>query len=59
MPTITVRYKCNACTDGIVKKVLKETVRTMDLFVKDCDKCGKSFGIKSISTLEKIEEKPI
>lgn len=51
----TRRLKCDNCADGIVKMVVKSTKRAIEFDVKDCDKCGKSFGFKSVSNLEDAE----
>lgn len=48
--------KCDNCTKGIVHVIVKNVKGGIDVTVEKCDSCGKSFGIDSVRSLEKIGE---
>jgi len=48
------KLKCDNCESGIVKLIVKEKGNKIEVLVKDCDSCKKSFGIKSVKRLEKL-----
>lgn len=49
------KYKCDECEAGIVKVVRKETRKEISIDVRNCDKCGKPHGFKSISNLVEVK----
>lgn len=49
------RLKCDNCETGVVKLVVKEKRSSIEAYVEDCDACKKSFGLKSITKLKKLD----
>lgn len=52
MATKTTVYHCDNCENGEVLLIVKETKRSTSIEVKDCNRCKKGFGIKSIQKLK-------
>lgn len=48
-------FKCDNCPEGVVKKTVRSTKSTLEIKYGDCNKCKKSFGLKSIDSLTKID----
>lgn len=56
MATIIKFLGCDKCdNNGTVKVIQKEMKSSVSFSVGDCDKCGYSFGMKSVSLLTKIQ----
>jgi transcription elongation factor Elf1 len=54
MATSTIFFACNHCTEGRVKKTIKATKKELSITIGNCNKCGRSFGIKSSAGLTEL-----
>jgi len=54
MTTVTTQYQCADCPGGIVNVVTKCIKNTITIKVGDCNKCKRSYGIKSACNLKEV-----
>lgn len=52
------KFKCNKCESGIVVLVTKESAKTIEMQVKNCNNCKASFGFKGLLKLTEVIPKP-
>jgi hypothetical protein len=53
--TIIRIFKCDSCENGVVKLTQKKTKGNYSVKVGGCNKCKKSFGLKSIISLSELK----
>ena len=53
--TVTRKFKCGQCPDGIVRKLIKTTQTQINVTMKNCDKCKAFYGIKKVAELVQIK----
>lgn len=54
MSKMVTKLKCDNCENGVVKLTVSQRGNTINASVGGCNSCKKSFGMKSIQSLEKI-----
>lgn len=55
MSKLVTNLHCNSCENGIVTLTVKKVKDEVDISVKGCNGCKKSFGIKSVSQLKQVK----
>lgn len=54
MKKVTVQYQCGECPDGLVNVITKHAKTTISISVGNCNKCNRSYGMKSICDLKEV-----
>ena len=54
MTKVTTKYQCAECPGGVVNMITKSVKNTITIKVGNCNKCGRSYGIKSACNLIEV-----